>query len=177
MNDQGGTHGYEPPVPAVPRRNPSLTARERWTAAAIGVGCVVLAGLAGVPVAVSTGGGRAEVLWSGLVYGALLASAAVVVYVDRLYARQCPRCGDRYDRGVVACPRCGYDLVARPRYTCPEAHTVYLDPGRCECGWQLQRIAQAVVLDRQVAAVLRLGVWLLAGLLSIGILLRLTGVT
>ncbi|MDP8960853.1 MAG: hypothetical protein M3N32_04455, partial [Actinomycetota bacterium] len=156
-------------------QNPILTGRERRIAATIAVGCVALAGLAGVPVVLSTGAGRGEALWSGLVYGALLASAAVVVYIDRLYARQCPRCGNRHhDRGAVTCLRCGYDLASRPCYTCPESHAVYLEPGCCECGGRLQRVAQAVVPGNRFTGRC-LGVWILAFLACTGILLQLVG--
>lgn len=180
MDEQSGASGYEAPLDGIPGQipdhNPPLTVRERRTAAAIAVGCVVLAGLAGVPMTVSTGEGRGAALWSGLVYGALLASAAVVVYVDRLFARQCPRCGDRHhDRGVVTCLRCGYDLVVRPRYACPESHAVYLEPGLCDCGVGLRRVAPAMMFGELVGAGRRVGNWPFAVLLCIGILLHLTG--
>lgn len=174
MDDQGRA-SHDAPLGAVPSHDPPLTVRERRTAAAIAVSCVVLAGPVGVPMTVSPAAGRGAALWSGLVYGALLASAAVVVYVDRLYARQCPRCCERHhDRGAVTCLRCGYDLVARPRYACPESHAVHLEPGRCDCGVRLQRVAQAVMFGELVAAGRRFGAWLPALLLSIGMLLQLT---
>lgn len=172
MDDGGGSSGYQGPLSAAPHQDPTLTGRERRIAAAIAVGCVALAALAGVPVVVSTGVDRGEALWSGLVYGALLASAAVVVYIDRLYARQCPRCGHRHhDRGAVACLVCGYDLARRPCYACPESHGVYLDPGRCECGRRLQRVAEAVLLEGQFTA-RYLGVWIFAFLVCMSILLQ-----
>lgn len=173
MDDGSDTGGYGGPLGAVPHQDPALTVRERRIAAGIAVGCVSLAALAGVPVVVSTGAGRAEALWSGLGYGALLASVAVVVYIDRLYARQCPSCGHRHhDRGATACVGCGYDLQSRPCYACPDSHGLYLEPGRCVCGRRLQRVPQAVMLGGQFTA-RYLGVWIFACLVCLSILLQL----
>lgn len=177
MDNQFGVGGrdvpFAAPVKAVPRRNPPLTMRERLIAVAIGFSCVAAAGLASFPVALRTGSGVVDVLWSAFVYGGLLGSAVVVVYLDRAYARQCPRCGDRYGRDEARCARCGYDVVDQPRYTCSEAHEVYLGPGRCDCGLWLQRLTPPDSLARQLGGVLKLGGWMLALLLVVGLLLRL----
>lgn len=132
---------------------------------------MLLAALVLTPVAVLTGSGPGEVASAALVYGGLLGLAAAFVAVDRLQARQCPRCHRRHARGATTC-HCEYDLVRRPRYACDERHATYLETGLCECGRRLERLATARGVGSQVLVVLKIGGWLLAFLLGVGVLLN-----
>jgi hypothetical protein len=163
------------PPPAVLRQRAPLTAAERRTAAAVAVAPVLLAAVVLAPFAVWGPATAGDVVSAALVYGGLLGLAAGFVYVDRVHGRQCPRCGRRGHRGEAACPVCGYDLAHRPRYACEERHATYLEPGLCECGRRLHEQPVARGVGREVAVVLRIGGWLLAFLLGIGLLLQLTG--
>ncbi len=159
------------PSPAGVRRD-RLTSRERWTVATAAVAPVLLAVVVLVPVAIGTGATAGEVVAAALVYGGLLGLAAGFVAVDRLHARQCPRCTTRNLKRATACEDCGYDLVRRPRYTCSERHAVHLAPGLCDCGRRLQEIEVARGIGREVRFMLRAGLWLLAFLLIVGLLLQ-----
>lgn len=163
------------PTRAVARPNQPLTSRERWAAVGLAAACVVGAGAVAAVIGAITGTGTRDVAWSALVYGGLLASAAVVLYVDRIYARQCPRCGGRVERGVEICHACGYDVVSRPRFVCSEGHDVYLDPGMCPCGRRLQPTSPPRGVHGQVIATLVLGAGILVFLVAVWGLLALFG--
>lgn len=161
--------GQEPtPV----RRAAPLTGRERRLVAAAALGPVVLAGLVLLPLAAGPAVTLADVGAAALVYGGLLGLAAGVVTTDRLQARQCPRCGDRHARGSRACDACGYDLAQRPRFACSERHQLFLEEGLCPCGRRLHALPPPAGVGRQVVASLRIGAWLLAFLVAVGLLLR-----
>ena len=149
-----------------------LTPRERRTVAAAAMAPVLLAVVVLIPVAMGTGASAGDVVVAALVYGGLLGLAAGFVAVDRLHARQCPRCTTRNLRRATACEDCGYDLVRRPRYACSEHHAVHLEPGLCDCGRRLQELEVARGVGREVRFMLRGGLWLLAFLVIIGLLLR-----
>jgi hypothetical protein len=172
MDGEEDGEGDEPSSPAVMRQRPPLTTRERRHAVEIGLLPIPLAGLLLTPFAILGAASPGDVVAAALVYGGLLGLAAGFVYVDRVHARQCPRCGDRDERGVAACSRCGYDLQARPRYACAEGHAVRLDPGLCDCGRRLHRLPTVRGVGREIALMLRIGAWLLAFLLGIGLLLQ-----
>lgn len=142
---------------------------------AIAGACVVGAGAVAALIGVVTGGGTEEVAWSAVVYGGLLASAAVVLYVDRAYALQCPRCGARVERGPERCADCDYDLRERPRYTCSERHDTYLDPGLCACGRRLQPVGPPRGVHGQVVATVGLGAGILVFLVVVWVVLALLG--
>lgn len=167
------------PTRAIARPNPPLTSRQRWTAVAIAAGCVVGAGVVAALIGVVAGGGAVagagEVVWSAVVYGGLLASAAVVLYVDRAYALQCPRCGARTERGRERCADCDYDLQEQPRYACSERHDTYLDPGLCDCGRRLQPVGLPRGVHGQVVATITLGVGILVFLIAVWVVLALLG--
>ncbi len=153
-------------------RRARLTSRERWLVAAAAVAPIALAVVVLTPVALVTSATAGDVVVAALVYGGLLGLAAGFVAVDRLQARQCPRCTTRNLRGATACEDCGYDLVRRPRYACSERHAVHLEPGLCECGRRLQELEVARGVGHEVRFMLRAGLWLLAFLVVIGVLLR-----
>lgn len=163
------------PTRATARPNPPLTSRQRWTAVGLAGACVVGAGTVAAVIGMFTGRGAADVAWSALVYGGLLAAAAVFVYLDRIYARQCPRCGDRFERGARDCPSCGYDVDGRPRYRCPEGHDPYLDPGLCDCGRRLQAVERPRGVHAQVMMTIALGVGILVFLIAVWAVLALLG--
>jgi hypothetical protein len=148
-----------------------LTARERRVVAVSASGPVLLAALVLAPVALMTGSTAGEVAGAALVYGGLLGLAAAFVAVDRLQARQCPRCHRRHPRSTTRCD-CGYDLERRPRYACEQRHAIYLEEGVCECGRRLQLLPTARGVGREVLMVLKIGGWLLAFLLGVGLLLN-----
>ena len=152
------------------RRAP-LTSRERWIVAAAAVAPVLLAVVVLVPIAIGTDASAGDVLVAAVVYGGLLGLAAGFVAVDRLQARQCPRCTTRNLRRATACEDCGYDLVRRPRYACSERHGIHLGPGLCDCGRRLQELETARGIGREVRFMVRAGLWLLAFLVVVGILL------
>lgn len=158
--------------PVAARRAAPLTRRERLVVAGAGLVPVLLALVVLGVIAGPLGAGPGEVVAATFVYGGLLGLAVAFVAVDRLQARQCPRCQQRVGRQPASCPVCGYDLEARPRYACDERHRAYLDPGRCECGRRLHQLARVRGLGRQVTFMLKLGGWLLALLLGIGVLLQ-----
>lgn len=133
---------------------------------------VLLAALVLGPIAVGTDASAGDVVVASLVYGGLLGLATGFVAVDRLQARQCPRCTTRNRRRTSACTSCGYDLVRRPRYACAERHDVHLEPGLCDCGRRLQELPVARGIGREVRFMLRAGGWLLAFLVGVGLLLR-----
>lgn len=160
----------EPTSPARPRRD-RLTHRERWVVAGAAATPVLLALVVLAIVAAGTDATAGDVVVAAIVYGGLLGLAAGFVTVDRLQARQCPRCTTRNLRHATACEDCGYDLVRRPRYACSERHEVHLAPGLCDCGRRLQELELARGVGREVRFMLRAGLWLLAFLVIIGLLL------
>ncbi len=157
--------------PALGGRDP-LTGRERWVVVAAALTPVALAAVVLVPIAAATGADAADVVVAALVYGGLLGLASGFVAVDRLQARQCPRCRTRNLRGADACEDCGYDLVRRPRYACSERHEVHLSPGLCDCGRRLTEMPVARGIGPEVRFMLRAGGWLLAFLLVVGAILQ-----
>jgi hypothetical protein len=156
------------------RRVGRLTRQERRTVLLAGVAPVFLALVVLLPIGAATGAGVGEVVAATVVYGGLLGLTAGFVTVDRLQARRCPRCHDRAERGTRRCPVCGYDLGERPRYACDERHEIRLDDDElCACGRRLLRLPAARGVGREVAFMLKLGAWLLALLLGIGLALHL----
>jgi hypothetical protein len=171
----------DPPVEA--RRAAPLSRHEKGTVAAVAAAPVVVTLAVLGPIALVTALTITDVVGSALVYGGLLGLAAGFVATDRLQARQCPRCrtrqastsdGRRY-RPPERCARCGYDLIERPRYACPERHLAFLDDGgdgRCPCGRHLERLPVARGVGPQVIATVKIGGFLLAFLLAMGVILR-----
>lgn len=155
---------YRPP----PRR---LTTGQRWRAAAAAFAPIGLVALTATPFAIVGAPTAGDVVVAALVYGGLLGLATGFLYVDRVYARQCPRCGEP-EAGTEACPTCGYDLHERPRFACSERHQLYLDAGVCHCGRRLQALPVARGVNREIVFMLKLGGWLLAFLLGVGLLLQ-----
>lgn len=158
-------------APATARRD-RLNGSERWKVAAAAFAPVVLAALVLIPIAMMTSSSAGEVVVAAVVYGGLLGLAAGFVAVDRLQARQCPRCTTRNLRRARACEDCGYDLVRRPRYACSERHAVHVEPGLCQCGRRLQELEVARGVGPEVRFILRAGAWLLVFLLALGIALE-----
>lgn len=174
MSDSDGAVTPEPDGPAVAGPRPPLTRRERRRVASWAVAPFVLAIVVLTPFAIvgpATGG---DVLGAALVYGGLLGLAAGFVAVDRTHARMCPRCGERNPRGREGCDACGYDLVERPRFACEQRHAAYLEPGLCGCGRRLQPLPTVRGVGREITFMLKVGAWLLAFLLGVGLLLQLT---
>lgn len=160
------------PVPLEGRRRPPLTPRQRLWVVAAAVAPVAVLGVGLVPAAVVGGFGAGDVVAGAVVYGGLVGLAAAFVAVDRVHARQCPRCGYENDRQAASCERCAYDVARRPRFACTERHRVYVDPGRCHCGRRLQELPVARGLRRELVVALKLGGGLLAFLLVVGVALR-----
>jgi hypothetical protein len=151
-----------------------LTAHERRLVAMAAGAPILLAAIVLVPIALLTGASAGEVVAASLVYGGLVGLAAGFVTVDRMQARQCLRCRERTaGRGAERCTACGYDLVERPRYACDERHGVFLEPGLCACGRRLKPLPTTRGVGREVRFVLKLGAWLLAFLIGVGLLLQL----
>lgn len=163
------------PAPAVLHRRPPLTPSERRRALLTGLLPVPLAAVLLAPFAIWGPARAGEVVGAAIVYGGLLGLAAGFVYVDRVHARQCPRCGVRSPRGTATCPGCAYDLAERPRYACDHRHVVYLEAGLCDCGRRLQPLPVARGVGREITLMLKIGAWLLAFLLGMGFLLQMTG--
>jgi hypothetical protein len=162
-------------APARARRAAPLTRAEKRAVALAALAPIVLAAVVLTPVAVATGLTAGDVTVAVLVYGGLLGLAAAFVTTDRLQARQCPRCARRHGRDRRVCDDCGYDLATGARYACSERHLVYLDDGgdgRCECGRWLEPLPVVRGVGPQVVAMLRIGGWLLAFLLAVGLVLR-----
>ncbi len=170
---QDAGHGDGPVAPPpVPRRAPLTREERRWVALAALVP-VPVAMLVLVPFAAWGSATAGDVVGAGIVYGGLLGLAAGFVTVDRLHARQCPRCVTRSGRGDAVCEVCGYDLAERPRFVCEERHAVHLEPGVCACGRRLQRVPVVRGLGRELVLTLKIGAWLLAFLIGLGVLLQL----
>lgn len=148
-----------------------LTDRQRWAAALAGAGPIALAALVLAPFAFTGRASWGEVFGAALVYGGLLGLAAGFVYVDRVHARQCPRCGAMSDRGAQGCPACDYDLAERPRYACDERHALFVEAGLCDCGRRLHRVPVARGVGREIVWMLKVGAWLLAFLIGVGLVL------
>jgi hypothetical protein len=147
-----------PPSPAgAPDRLSWAERRRVLQAAATAAGIVAVAV---TPIALLTGGSAADAVGAVVLYGGLLALVTSFVAVARLQARQCPACARRHARTSDRCA-CGYDLAARPRYTCERRHRVYLGPGECACGAALYRLPTARGLASQAGVALRIGGWLL----------------
>lgn len=136
---------------------------------------MVLAAVVLTPFALRGPYGAIDVLTASLVYGGLLGLAAGFVYVDRLHARGCPRCGVAQASAATACSRCAYDLAARPRYACGDGHATYLDAGNCSCGRRLELLPAARGVGREVVLSLKFGGGLLVILLGVGLLLHSLG--
>jgi hypothetical protein len=165
-DERGGPSDAQPPA--------RLDQAERRRVALAGFVPIAVAALVLLPVGFVTGAGVGEVLAAAVVYGGLLGLAAAFVTVDRLHARQCPRCRTRNARGTARCGRCGYDLVVRPRFACDERHTVHLDDdGLCACGRRLKPLPTARGIGPEIAFTLKVGAWLLALLIGIGLALQL----
>lgn len=161
--------------PSRAHRAAPLTRREKSWVAGAAVAPIVIAALVLLPVALLTTITAADVVAAAIVYGGLLGLAAAFVTTDRLQARQCPRCSVRQPRGREECTKCGYDLVERPRYACSERHLAYLDDagdGRCACGRHIERLPTARGVGPQVVATLKIGGFLLAFLLAMGVVLN-----
>lgn len=170
----------DPPAPGTPpravlHRRPPLTSRERRRAVLAGLVPIPVVALLLVPFAVWGPATAGDVIGAAIVYGGLLGLAAGFVYVDRVHARQCPRCGVRSPRGIATCPGCAYDLAERPRFACDQRHVVYLEPGLCDCGRRLQPLPTARGVGREITLMLKIGAWLLAFLLGMGFLLQMAG--
>lgn len=149
-----------------------MTRSERWFAVAMALAPVALAAVILTPLAIVGDAGPGDVVVAAVVYGGLAGLATGVVAVDRLQARQCPRCGTRRRRGDAVCANCGYDLVARPRYVCSERHEAYVEPGLCDCGRRLQRWTAPQGAVPQLRVGLFFGVGLLGFLVAVMLLLR-----
>jgi ribosomal protein L40E len=158
--------------PARATRPAPLTAAERRTVAVAAIGPIIVAAAVLTPVGLWMDAGIADVVGAAIVYGGLLGLAGAFVAVDRLQSRQCPRCRTRNPRRTESCPRCGYDLQARPRYTCTERHGVFLDGGRCDCGRRLQALPTARGVWPEVRMILRIGGGLLAFLVAVGLVIQ-----
>lgn len=170
--DRRGHGDVDASPTAIPHRSP-LTGHERRRAVLVGLLPIPVAAVVLAPFAVWGGASVGEVLGAAVVYGGLLGLAAGFVYVDRVHARQCPRCGTRSHRGQATCAECGYDLERRPRYVCEERHGVALEPGLCGCGRRLHELPAVRGVGREIVVMLRIGGWLLAFLLGIGLLLQM----
>lgn len=158
--------------PATVQRAAPLLRRERRVVALMALGPIVLAALILLPVARHLGASAADVVGASLLYGGLVGAAAAFVAVDRFHARQCPRCREHTERGERRCPSCDYDLEERPRYACSEGHRIHLEEGRCVCGRRLQRLPTARGVGPQVRFMVKVGLWLLAFLIGMGLLLQ-----
>jgi hypothetical protein len=158
-------------LPALLGSPDRLTGRERRLVAISAGAPILVAAVVLTPVALLTGATAGEVVGAALVYGGLLGLAAAFVAVDRLQARQCPRCHQRNPRSRSRCD-CGYDLGERPRYACEQRHAVYLEEGLCECGRRLQRLPTARGVGPEVLVVLKIGGGLLAFLVTVGLLIN-----
>lgn len=164
-------HDDEPEAPALVTSHDRLDRVERRVVLAAALAPVALAAAVLAPVGLLMGATAGEIAGAAIVYGGLLGLAAAFVAIDRLQARQCPRCHRRSPRHEGTCA-CGYDLAERPRYVCEQRHAVYLDPGRCECGRWLQRLPDARGVGRQVLVTLRVGGLLLVFLIAVALVLR-----
>lgn len=168
-----GTDGRAPEPATLGHRAP-LTSRQRRRAVLAGLAPIGLAALVLAPFAVTGPATLGDVIGAALVYGGLLGLAAGFVYVDRVHARQCPRCtqpGGQAGR----CPTCGYDLETRPRFACEQRHAVYVEDGLCDCGRRLHRLPDVRGVGREITWMLKVGAWLLAFLLGMGLLLQIVG--
>ncbi len=123
-----------------------------------------------LPLAIWGGASLGAVAGGAVTYGGLLSLASGFVMMDREQGRQCPACRHRNPRRAEACAGCGYDLADRPRFACTERHRVHLDPGLCACGRRLQRLPGNGGIGREVVVILKVGAWLLAFLVGMGLL-------
>ncbi len=175
MNESGSDVAEQPPQDAAPRVVMAPAKLEgdqrRRVAIAAAIPVVALALLLGL-AAVLGGGSLGAVVAGTVVYGGLLSLAAGFVAVDREQARQCPACRARNDRRAEQCAGCGYDLATRPRYVCQERHRIHLDPGLCACGRRLQPVGGTGGIGREVVVILKIGGWLLAFLVGMGLLFQ-----
>lgn len=152
-----------------------LVRRERRLVAGVAGAPVLLALLLLLPLGLTGRWTWAEVVWSALVFGGLLGLASGFVGVDRLQARRCSGCGDVNTRGAHHCVHCGYDLTEVPRWSCEERHLVFVDPGLCDCGRRLHRIAPPRGVGAEVAFTLKFGAWLFGFLVLCAAVLSVAG--
>lgn len=83
--------------------------------------------------------------------------------------RRCPRCRTQQTSRPGTCETCGYDVAARPRWTCDEGHLA-LEPGLCDCGRRRREYVPPDVGGR-VRRMLWFGLALLVVLVVTGLLL------
>lgn len=172
MSDGEWTGTHDGPAPV--RRAAPLSTAEKCLAGVLSLAPIALALVILVPIAAVTGADAREVVSAALVYGGLLGLAVGFVAVDRLQARQCPRCRSRPARGLEVCDTCGYDLEYRPRFACAERHHAYLDDdGPCACGRRLQPLPVVRGVGREIVFMVKFGAGLLVFLLAVGLVLQL----
>lgn len=167
--------GQGHPEPRVVLPPQPLEVAERRQVRLAAISPVVIVALVLVPFALFWGATWSSVLGGALVYGGLLSLAAGFVMVDRLHNRQCPACRERNPRGSERCGGCDYDLVNRPRFACQQRHRIHLDPGLCACGLRLSEISHPGGIGNEIKVILKVGAWMLAFLMGMGVLFRLAG--
>jgi ribosomal protein L37E len=169
--DLPNTDPERPDVGPVP---PRLDARERRRALLAALATLVLVAVLILPFVLLGTLTWTDLVGGTIVYGGLLGLTVGVVAVDRQHARQCRRCTARNARGTETCAACGYDLANEPRWACDQGHGVHLEPGLCHCGRRLLALPPARGVGREVVVMLKVGAWLLAFLLGVGVLLQVT---
>lgn len=171
MTDGDWVEARQGPAPV--RRAAPLSFGEKRLTALLALAPIALALVVLTPIAAATGADAGEVVSAALVYGGLLGLAVGFVAVDRLQARQCPRCRSRPGRGSEVCATCGYDLEHRPRFACDERHRTYLDDdGTCACGGRLRPLPIVRGVGREIVFMVKLGAGLLVFLLAVGLVLQ-----
>jgi len=171
VTDGEWVEAQQGPTPV--RRAAPLSFREKRLTGLLALAPIALALAVLAPIAAVTGADAGEVVSAALVYGGLLGLAVGFVAVDRLQARQCPRCRSRPERGSEVCTACGYDLEHRPRFACEERHHTYLDDdGDCSCGRPLRPLPIVHGVGREIVFMVKLGAGLLVFLLAVGLVLQ-----
>jgi hypothetical protein len=171
VSDGGWANAQDGPVPV--RRAAPLSSGEKHLTVVLALSPIGLALIVLIPIAALTGASFGEVVSAALVYGGLLGLAVGFVAVDRLQARQCPRCRTHPGRDAEVCAACGYDLEFRPRFACEERHRTYLDDdGPCQCGRRLRPLPIVRGVGREIVFMIKLGAGLLVFLLVIGVVLQ-----
>ncbi len=161
--------------PRIVLRPGPLEGAERRRVAIAAVAPVALVFVLFLPFVIWGAATLGAVAGGALVYGGMLALAAGFVMADREQGRQCPACLHRNPRKAPNCDGCSYDLAARPRFACQERHRVHLDPGMCACGRRLQQLPGSGGIGREIAVILKVGAWLLAFLVGMGLLFQYVG--